>query len=330
MMIEGNNPSSVHRNAGAGAGSGKAVLELDLVTKRIGGKTLVSGLSFAVNSGEIVGLLGPNGAGKTTTVRMIVGLIGMSEGDVRIGGSSVSLQFEKAIAHIGAIIENPEFYPYMSGMDNLKQFMRMTEGVTEARILEVTSLVGLQDALGKKVKAYSLGMRQRLGIAQALLHKPKVLILDEPTNGLDPAGIREMRDYLKLIAEKEGIGILVSSHLLAEMELMCSRVVVIQEGKLIAVRSIKPDGTEQSKQLSVSLEVTDVALGARTIEAMGNVELIGRDDAQGKLAAKLLREHIPPMVKALTDTGVGIYRIEENKASLEDEFMAWTGGGRIA
>lgn len=327
-MNERNLQSEGKRNAGAG--SGQPVLELDLVTKRIGGKTLVSGLSFAVNNGEIVGLLGPNGAGKTTTIRMIVGLIAMSEGDVRIGGSSVNVQFEKAIRHIGAIIENPEFYPYLSGMDNLKQFMRMTEGVTEARIREVTALVGLQDALDKKVKAYSLGMRQRLGIAQALLHKPKVLILDEPTNGLDPAGIREMRDYLKLIAEKEGIGILVSSHLLAEMELMCNRVVVIQEGKLIAVRSIKPDGTEESKQLSISLEVTDIALGARTIEAMSNVELIRRDDAQGIIVASLLREHIPALVKTLTDSGVGIYGIGENKASLEDEFMAWTGGGRIA
>lgn len=322
--------SSIEQTVGAGSRAGQPVLELDLVTKRIGGKTLVGGLSFAVHSGEIVGLLGPNGAGKTTTIRMIVGLIGMSEGDVRIGGSSVNAQFEKAIRHIGAIIENPEFYPYMSGMDNLKQFMRMTEGVTEERIREVTALVGLQDAMDKKVKAYSLGMRQRLGIAQALLHKPKVLILDEPTNGLDPAGIREMRDYLKLIAEKEGIGILVSSHLLTEMELMCSRVVVIQEGKLIAVRSIKPDGTEDSKQLSISLEVTDVVVGARVIKAMSNVDFKGRDEEQGRIAVKLLREAIPPLVKSLTDSGVGIYRIEENKASLEDEFMAWTGGGRIA
>lgn len=313
-----------------GTRDGQPVLELDLVTKRVGGKTLVGGLSFAVNSGEIVGLLGPNGAGKTTTIRMIVGLIGMSEGDVRIGGSSVNQQFERAIRHIGAIIENPEFYPYMSGMDNLKQFMRMTEGVTEERIREVTALVGLQDALGKKVKAYSLGMRQRLGIAQALLHKPKVLILDEPTNGLDPAGIREMRDYLKLIAEKEGIGILVSSHLLTEMELMCSRVVVIQEGKLIAVRSIKPDGTEDGKRLSISLEVTDAVLGARVIKAMSNVEFMGREEEQGRLAARLLREAIPPLVKTLTDSGVGIYSLKEIKVSLEDEFMAWTGGGRIA
>ncbi|MDQ6419085.1 ABC transporter ATP-binding protein [Paenibacillus sp. LHD-117] len=313
-----------------GSASGAAVLELDYVTKRIGGKTLVNGLSFQVGSGEIVGLLGPNGAGKTTTIRMIVGLISMSEGDIRIGGSSVRKQFESAIRHIGAIIENPEFYPYMSGMDNLKQFMRMEGGVSEARIREVSALVGLEDALHKKVKAYSLGMRQRLGIAQALLHKPKVLILDEPTNGLDPAGIREMRDYLKLIAEKEGIGILVSSHLLTEMELMCSRVVVIQEGKLLAVRTIKPDGSDESRQMSVSLEVTDAEQAAQHIAASSKAELQGNDADGGRLIVKLAREDIPAIVKRLTDAGIGIYRIEENKATLEDDFMKWTGGNRIA
>ncbi|WP_246608601.1 ABC transporter ATP-binding protein [Paenibacillus agaridevorans] len=320
------------RNSAAEARSDRneTVLQLDNVSKIIGGKKLVNGLSFEVKSGEIVGLLGPNGAGKTTTIRMIVGLIGMSEGDVRIGGSSVSKSFEAAIRHIGAIIENPEFYPYMTGLDNLKQFQRMTEGVSEERIREVTALVGLQDAMNKKVKAYSLGMRQRLGIAQALLHKPKVLILDEPTNGLDPAGIREMRDYLKLIADKERIGILVSSHMLSEMELMCSRVVVIQEGKLIAVRSIKHTESEEKSSMSLSLEVTDVELASRTLAAANKAELLSKDADRGMLAVKLKHEDIPSLVKALTDAGVGLYRLEEIKSSLEDEFMKWTGANRSA
>ncbi|RJX41247.1 ABC transporter ATP-binding protein [Paenibacillus pinisoli] len=314
-----------------GQGEHNTVLQLNGVTKRIGSKTLVSGLSFQIAKGEIVGLLGPNGAGKTTTIRMIVGLIGMTEGDVHIGGHSVRTDFERAIRHVGGIIENPEFYPYMTGMDNLKQYARMAEGVTEARIHEVTKLVGLQNALNKKVKAYSLGMRQRLGIAQALLHRPSVLILDEPTNGLDPAGIREMREYMKSIAETEGIAILVSSHLLSEMELMCSRVVVIQEGKLVTVRSIGAEQEEDSNLISLSLQVSNSEqarsiLKGLKIDSLQAIEEAGPD----RLALSIRHEDIPEVVAALAGGGVGLYRIEERKSTLEDEFMKWTEGNRIA
>jgi len=306
------------------------VLQLDGVTKQISGKKIVDSLSFDVVKGEIVGLLGPNGAGKTTTIRMIVGLIKMTEGDVRIGGSSIRTNFEQAIRHIGGIIENPEFYPYMTGYDNLKQYQRMSDSITEERIKAVTKLVGLQEAMGKKVKAYSLGMRQRLGIAQALLHEPSVLILDEPTNGLDPAGIREMRDYLKQIAQEEGIAILVSSHLLAEMELMCSRVVVIQEGKLVTVRSIGGAATER-EQLTIALQVSDVDKASEAIVRLGAAaQIIHQDAATKRVTLQMLHEDIPKLVNALAAEGIGIYRIEETKVSLEDEFMKWTGGNRIA
>ncbi|RJE90885.1 ABC transporter ATP-binding protein [Paenibacillus sp. 1011MAR3C5] len=314
-----------------GQGQQTSVLQLNGVTKRIGSKTLVSGLSFQIAKGEIVGLLGPNGAGKTTTIRMIVGLIGMTEGDVHIGGHSVRTDFERAIRHVGGIIENPEFYPYMTGMDNLKQYARMSEGVTEARIHEVTKLVGLQNALDKKVKAYSLGMRQRLGIAQALLHRPSVLILDEPTNGLDPAGIREMREYMKSIAEKEGIAILVSSHLLSEMELMCSRVVVIQEGKLITVRSIGGEREQDSNLVRLALQVSHTEQARRIltglkIDSLQAIEEAGVD----RITLSVRHEDIPEIVAALAGGGVGLYRIEEMKSTLEDEFMKWTEGNRIA
>ncbi|MCR2803816.1 ABC transporter ATP-binding protein [Paenibacillus soyae] len=307
------------------------VLRLEGVTKRIGGRALVDKLSFQIAKGEIVGLLGPNGAGKTTTIRMIVGLIGMTEGDVRIGGYSVKSEFEQAIRHVGGIIENPEFYPYMTGWDNLKQYQRMSEGVTEARIHEVTKLVGLQNALGKKVKTYSLGMRQRLGIAQALLHRPSVLILDEPTNGLDPAGIREMREYMKEIAEKEGIAILVSSHLLSEMEQMCSRVVVIQEGKLVTVRSI---GTEEKRerstvQLSLQVDRAEHAAGLlRQMTETRDAEVVQTSEVRVQLG--LAHEDIPAVVAALAAAGIRLYRVEEIKQSLEDEFLKWTEGNRIA
>ncbi|WP_141504411.1 ATP-binding cassette domain-containing protein [Paenibacillus luteus] len=305
------------------------VLSLKNVTKRIGSKAIVDRMSFDIRKGEIVGLLGPNGAGKTTTIRMIVGLIQMSEGDVVVQGHSIRNDFTNAIRHIGAIIENPEFYPYMTGRDNLKQYQRMSTGITDERIKEVVELVGLEAAMNKKVKAYSLGMRQRLGIAQALLDRPSLLILDEPTNGLDPAGIREMRQYLQQIASQEGISILVSSHLLSEMELMCSRVVVIQEGKFVTERNLS-ENIEQSQSINVAFRVDDVeraALIAGKIEEVKVVQLIAE---RNELILALQNELIPDVITRLGNDQVNVYRITETKLTLEDEFLKWTGGSRIA
>ncbi|MEK3783995.1 ABC transporter ATP-binding protein [Paenibacillus sp. FSL R5-0810] len=305
------------------------VLSVNGVTKTIGRRNIVDGLTFDIHHGEIVGLLGPNGAGKTTTIRMIVGLIEMSRGDVLVQGHSIKGDFVKAIRHIGGIIENPEFYPYMSGYDNLRQYQRMSDGVSITRIMEIVKLVGLQDAIHKKVRAYSLGMRQRLGIAQALLHNPSILILDEPTNGLDPAGIREMRDYLKRIAREEGIAILVSSHLLSEMELMCSRVVVIQEGKLVTERAIGQAG-ENEELSTVTLRVNDLELAEQTASRLDALTRIGSIPDEGALTVRLKEEDIPDLISALCNARVRIYRVEEHKSSLEDEFLKWTGGNRIA
>lgn len=311
------------------AKKGPVVLTVNQVTKTIGKKNIVDGLSFDIHRGEIVGLLGPNGAGKTTTIRMIVGLIEMTHGDVQVKGHSIKKDFVQAVRHIGGIIENPEFYPYMSGYDNLRQYQRMSEGVTITRIMEVVKLVGLQDAIHKKVRAYSLGMRQRLGIAQALLHNPSILILDEPTNGLDPAGIREMRDYLKQIAKDEGIAILVSSHLLSEMELMCSRVVVIQEGKFVTERSI--GGTVLNEEFTtVSFRVNDVTMAEQTIRHLQNITLRSTQLEEGIITLQLQEEDIPSLIQTLCDARVRIYRVEEIKSSLEEEFLKWTGGNRIA
>lgn len=311
------------------AKKGPVVLTVEQVTKTFGKKNIVDGLSFDIHRGEIVGLLGPNGAGKTTTIRMIVGLIEMSHGDVQVKGHSIKKDFVQAVRHIGGIIENPEFYPYMSGYDNLRQYQRMSEGVTITRIMEVVKLVGLQDAIHKKVRAYSLGMRQRLGIAQALLHNPSILILDEPTNGLDPAGIREMRDYLKQIAKDEGIAILVSSHLLSEMELMCSRVVVIQEGKFVTERSI--GGTVLNEEFTtVSFRVNDVTMAEQTIRHLQNITLRSTQLEEGIITLQLQEEDIPSLIQSLCDARVRIYRVEEIKSSLEEEFLKWTGGNRIA
>lgn len=301
------------------------VLEVDQLSKKIGKRKIVDRLSFHIKKGQIVGLLGPNGAGKTTTIRMMAGLIGMTEGDVRIHGHSVRNSFLKAISYVGGIIENPEFYSYMSGYDNLKQYQRMSPGVTELRIKEVLKLMGLEDAMHKKVKTYSLGMRQRLGIAQALLHKPSILILDEPTNGLDPAGIREMRDYLKKAAKEEGLAVLVSSHLLSEIELMCNEVVVIQQGKLVTVKQLG-EAAQKRDDVKLSLRVDQLVNTKTLIDCAQNMTVLQVDPEHGELMIQMQDAEIPKLVHLLAAQGIGIYRIQESRETLEDEFLKWTGG----
>lgn len=231
----------------------ESIVELKNVTKVIKGRTIIDDISFQVYKGEVFGFLGPNGAGKTTTIRMIVGLMGITSGDIIIGGSSIKTQFEDAVRHVGAIVENPEMYKFLTGYQNLIHYARMAKGITKEKIAEVVELVGLSDRIHDKVKTYSLGMRQRLGLAQCLLHDPEVLILDEPTNGLDPAGIREIRDYVRLLAREKNMAVIVSSHLLSEMEMMCDRIGIIQNGQLIDVQQVKEfiQGNETFHELEV-------------------------------------------------------------------------------
>ena len=242
---------------------------LSHLTKTIGHKTIVDDLSLEIAPGEVFGLLGPNGAGKTTTIRMMVGLIAASSGSVQIDGVDVAKNFRDAMRHVGAIVENPEMYGFLSGYQNLRHFARMCPGVTPERIHEVVQQVGLQSRIHDRVKTYSLGMRQRLGLAQALLRRPEVLILDEPTNGLDPAGIRELRDYLRRLATEEGISVVVSSHLLSEMELMCDRVAILQSGKLIDIQTLHEISETASQTLEVSFEVDEaMELGLPDLDFM--------------------------------------------------------------
>ncbi|MCL2204174.1 MAG: ATP-binding cassette domain-containing protein [Defluviitaleaceae bacterium] len=219
-----------------------AVLKTMGLNKYFGKRKVVDDIHLEVYAGEIFGLLGPNGAGKTTLIKMILGLLRQSSGEIFINGINTLHDFEAAMAGIGGIVENPEMYSYLSGLANLKQYQRLREGITNERVTEVVRLVGLEKRVKEKVKRYSLGMKQRLGLAQAILHRPRVLILDEPTNGLDPAGIKELRDMLKALAHTEQVGVFVSSHLLAEMQLMCDRVGIISNGKLVDVRPVADTG----------------------------------------------------------------------------------------
>ena len=208
------------------------------LTKIIGDRTIVDDVSFELFPGDVFGFLGPNGAGKTTTIRMLVGLIRPTAGSVTICGFDLRRQFEDAMRCIGCIVENPDLYRFMTGRANLEHFARMLRAGND-EIERVASLVNLSHRLHHRVGTYSLGMRQRLGIAQALLGSPRVLILDEPANGLDPAGIREIRELLRALASEQRMAIFVSSHLLAEVELMCDRVAIIHKGRILRAGTVR-------------------------------------------------------------------------------------------
>lgn len=302
------------------------VVEIKNLTKRIGSKTLIDDVSLQLKRGVITGFLGPNGAGKTTTIRMMVGLMKPTEGDVFINGHSIQTDYEAAMKKVGVIVENPEMYGYMSGYKNLIHFARMHNGdVTKERIDEVVAQLGLTNRIHEKVKTYSLGMRQRLGLAQALLHQPEFLILDEPTNGLDPAGIREFRLHLRRLAEEQNVAVFVSSHMLSEMELMCDEIAVIQNGRLIDVKKIK-DQDETTTLRKVRVEVGDQARAIELLVASGfSVEVQGKH-----LQLDCEKEQIPQFIKQLVDADIPLFEIRHEKQTLEDEFIAMTGGGQIA
>lgn len=213
------------------------VLEVLNVSKKAGTRTLVDQVSFSIQAGDVCGFVGPNGAGKTTLIRMMTGLIKPGGGSIRIDGTDVGRERVKALSRVGAIVESPIFFPYMSGRDNLLNLARLHPNVPgterKARVEEALSIVGLSERGSDKVKTYSLGMKQRLGIAQALLGDPRLIILDEPANGLDPMGIRELRQLIQRLNQERGITFLVSSHLLDELQRICSRFVIIKEGKLV-------------------------------------------------------------------------------------------------
>ncbi|EZP76413.1 ABC transporter [Parageobacillus genomosp. 1] len=300
------------------------LLQLKNVRKDIGKKTIIHDLSLEVFPGEVFGFLGPNGAGKTTTIRMIVGLMGITRGEVLINGISIQKDFEKAIQHVGAIVENPEMYKFLTGYQNLLHYARMAKGVTKERIDEVVKLVGLEKRIHDKVKTYSLGMRQRLGLAQALLHRPSLLILDEPTNGLDPAGIREIRDYLRKLAKEEGLGIIVSSHLLSEMEMMCDRFAIIQHGRLVGIESVQ-ELSKQAQKVLLTVEPVEQALTViKNIYPHMNIT-----PAKQGIEVSLDYEEIPSLNAALVSENIKVYGIQVLTKSLEERFLEMTGGNEI-
>jgi ABC-2 type transport system ATP-binding protein len=300
----------------------ETTLSVKNLTKTIGKRKIIKDISFELKSGEVFGFLGPNGAGKTTTIRMLVGLIKPTSGSIKICGHDVKKDFSKAMERLGCIVENPELYPYLTGWENLQFFARMLKGVDDKRIKDIVELVGLKDRIHDKVKTYSLGMRQRLGIAQALLSKPKVLILDEPTNGLDPSGIREMRQFIRFLAKEEGLSVLVSSHLLSEIQLLCDRVSIILSGKIIHTESVQSLLTAQEK---IIWRFSPMDVGVELLKTVSPSVKIDGDT----VITPFLEEEAGNWSKMLFAANVNIIEMNRQIPSLEQLFLELTGGNSI-
>ncbi|MBU3132730.1 ABC transporter ATP-binding protein [Clostridium gasigenes] len=304
----------------------KAIVQIKNVTKKIGKKVIIDDLTFDVFSGEVFGFLGPNGAGKTTTIKMLLGLMSITKGEMYIDGFNVEKDFEKAVAKVGGIIENPDLYKYLTGYQNLVHFWRMYPDLKKGRIDEIIKIVGLEKRIHDKIKTYSLGMRQRLGVAQALLNSPKVLVLDEPTNGLDPAGIHELRNHLRTLAKEENIAVVVSSHLLSEMELMCDRVGIIQNGKLVRIQDMK-EMLEDDSDSVIALYVEPIEKAKVYLESLSSEYNSKINNNEIEIIENI--ENVPELVEKLVNQGIKIYGIRKVQQSLEGKFLEMTEGKEI-
>jgi len=291
------------------------------LTKTIGARTIVDDVSFELQPGEVFGFLGPNGAGKTTTIRMLVGLIKPTHGSVTVCGFDLRREFEKAMRCIGCIVENPDLYRFMTGRENLEHFARML-GVKQAEIERVAGLVNLAHRLDQRVGTYSLGMRQRLGIAQAMLGDPRVLILDEPANGLDPAGIREIRELLRTLAAGRGLAVFVSSHLLAEIELTADRVAIIHKGRILRSGSVRE---LIASQRAMEIRVDDGQRAAAIVRDRGAEVTVAGD----LLLLPIEECDTPPLISALTQNGIAVFHARPRVQTLEEMFLEATGGETV-
>jgi len=296
------------------------VLEVSHLSKRLGKMDIIKDISFDVREGEIFGFLGPNGAGKTMTIRMMVDLISMDSGSIKILGNDIRTDREKTLSNIGAVVENPELYDYLTGMENLRQIARI-RNIPQEKIAEIVDLVGLKSRIGDKMRKYSLGMKQRLGLAAALLSDPKLLILDEPTNGLDPNGIIEFRDILKKMAQERGMAVFVSSHILGEIQQLCDTVAFIENGTITAIESL--ENIKDSMTFILETPVTEMAtaflrenMGIRNVKEMTNFYLL---ELEGVAPDVLLKE--------IVLAGIPVFSFARHMKELEERYLEVIKGG---
>jgi len=296
------------------------------LTKSFGTHNAVDSIDLQVPRGSIFGFLGPNGSGKTTTIRMLMGLANISAGEVSLLGHSMPSELGQALPKVGALVEGPAFYPYLSGRDNLIRFDsadRYADPTTRNdRVDAALAKVGLTQAEKKKVHAYSLGMKQRLGIANALLQPRELLVLDEPTNGLDPQGTREVRNLIRSLAQ-EGITIFISSHLLVEIEQICTHLAVMSQGKIVAQGSVEE--LSAGEVLNLTLQTTDTELAIEGLKAVGIKGVIDGNVVSALVPAGQIQPQ--QIVQVLVELGVGIKGFTLLAPTLEERFVLLTGEG---
>ncbi len=303
----------------ADASTPDVVLRTVGLSKRYGRLSAVQDLVLEVHRGRVYGFLGPNGAGKTTTIAMALGLIAPTDGHVEMFGLDTREHLSEALHRTGAILEGQAYYPLLSARDNLRVWAAVSGDVAAARIDEVLELVGLADRSEDKVRTYSQGMKQRLGLAAALLHDPELLVLDEPTNGLDPAGIREFRDLIRLLAAA-GKTVFVSSHLLGEVELMCDDVGIVKNGRLLTQGNV---AELLRRGEAMELQATDSLKAVEVLQAIDWVR--GVTSADGRIVVEAPRERAAELSKALADQQVYLSELRPRDSSLEDFFLEVTG-----
>ena len=312
----------------------ESVLEIKNVSKYYGKNKVVDNVSFSVEKGQILGFLGPNGAGKSTTMKMLLGLTAPTDGEFQIDNLTFPNDRVQILKKIGSFIESPSFYQNLTGKENLDIIRRILD-LPASSVDEALELVGLSEFGNRLAKKYSLGMKQRLGLASALLGEPPILILDEPTNGLDPVGIKELRDILKKLARENGTAILVSSHILSEMELMCDRVGIIANGKMIGVHTLEEMiSASNSKFSEFMIRVDDNAAALALIDVPEDKKKLVDGMIEVSLSTENADELISKINFMLISNGIKLYTVsqKENK-KLEDVFIELTkdqkGGGQI-
>ena len=300
------------------------VLEVTGLKKKLGKREIIKGINLSVKEGEIFGFLGPNGAGKTTTIRMIVGLIAPNEGEIKICGKDLQKNKEEALKNVGAVVENPELYKYLSGRENLMQIARIRK-VSKDEVDSLIELVGLKDRIDDKVKKYSLGMKQRLGLAAALIGEPKLLILDEPTNGLDPSGIIDFREVVKKAAKERNMAVFISSHILSEVQNLCDRVAFTNGGVIKSIEDIH-DNTMDTELDSLTLIVSSNEEEA--VKVLKGINLVK--------SANVIDEEIHLIIESgktsellgiLLNKKIKVEEIFKNRKGLEQRYMELVEGG---
>ncbi|WP_017414995.1 ABC transporter ATP-binding protein [Clostridium tunisiense] len=299
------------------------VLEVNNVYKKLGKREIIKGISFSIKEGEIFGFLGPNGAGKTTTIRMLVGLIAADKGNISICDNSIGTNRVKALSNVGAVVENPEMYTYLTGRQNLNMIADIKK-IPRKNVDEIIDLVNLTGRIDDKVGKYSLGMKQRLGLASALLSKPKLLILDEPTNGLDPTGIIDFREIVKKAVKETNAAVLISSHILSEVQQLCDTVAFINHGEIKAIESIA-DGNVNNQTETLTIVVGD---SSKATAALQNIKMVrGCSALDNTFTVVTDKNSSPEVIKALVGENIDIYEVYKKHNGLEQRYMELVEGG---